>query len=456
MHKNENQNIEFKEQWRDDILKTVCAFANTGGGVIYIGLDDKGRSVVLKDTKKLLEDIPNKIRDILGIVCDVKIIKKSGNPAIKIVTKKYTAPISYKGIFYIRSGSTTSELRGMELTRFLLSRSGASWDSVIEPRSGIKDINVKTVRHFQKLAETRFPFIAKEKDIKTVLQKLNLTKDSKLKRAAILLFGINSKSYFTSAFIQIGRFISESEVISTDVIEGNLFGQVEKTIEILRLKYLENRFFYEGIYRKEDLVYPEEALREAVINAVIHRDYIGPHTQLRVYDNKLWLWNIGKLSEEITINDLNKPHSSYPRNELLADVFFKAGFIESWGRGTLKIINKCKEKLLPTPIFSESGGGFNVEFRKGEISSKTSKKEPAISTSKTTLKTTLKLPENYPETTRKIIELIEDKPYITRQEIADNVKITLDGVKYHLNKLYKNKIIKRVGPAKGGHWKVKS
>jgi len=89
MHKNENQNIEFKEQWRDDILKTVCAFANTGGGVIYIGLDDKGRSVVLKDTKKLLEDIPNKIRDILGIVCDVKIIKKSGNPAIKIVTKKY-------------------------------------------------------------------------------------------------------------------------------------------------------------------------------------------------------------------------------------------------------------------------------------------------------------------------------------------------------------------------------
>ena len=126
-----------------------------------------------------------------------------------------------------------------------------------------------------------------------MLRKLNLVEKGKLKRAAILLFGKDPRKYFTPAFIQIGRFVSESEVISTDVIEGNLFEQVEKTIEILRLKYLENRFSYEGIYRKEDLVYPEEALREAVINAVIHRDYMGPHTQLRVYEDKLWLWNAG-------------------------------------------------------------------------------------------------------------------------------------------------------------------
>src|SRR3989338_2326165 len=93
MSKVESQNIEFKSQWSDDALKTVCAFANTDGGTIFVGLDDQGRSVVLKDTKKLLEDIPNKIRDILGIVVDVKIVQQAGKPVIKVTVKKYTAPI---------------------------------------------------------------------------------------------------------------------------------------------------------------------------------------------------------------------------------------------------------------------------------------------------------------------------------------------------------------------------
>jgi len=164
--------------------------------------------------------------------------------------------------------------------------------------------------------------------------------------------------------VQVGRFVSESEVVSTDVIEGNLFEQVEKVIEVLRIKYLENRFYYEGMRRKEDMIYPEEALREAVINALIHRDYLGPHTQLRVYDHELWLWNAGELPEKITFEKLKKSHLSCPRNELLADVFFKAGFIESWGRGTLKILDQCQKWNLPEPNFSELTGGFLVTFFK--------------------------------------------------------------------------------------------
>lgn len=457
MHKNEGQNIEFKEQWRDEWLKTVCGFANTEGGILYIGVDDKGRVIALKDTKKLLQDIPNKIRDILGIVADVKIIKKAGKLVIKITVKKYTAPISYRGAFYIRSGSTTSELKGIELSRFLLSRAGTSWDNIVEPKATFKDISVKSIRHFQQLAKKRFPFIAHERNIKLVLQKLNLTEKGRLKRAAILLFGKDPKKYFTSAFIQVGRFVSESEVVSTDVIEGNLFEQVEKTIELLRLKYLENRFYYEGIYRKEDLIYPEEALREAVINAVIHRDYIGPHTQLRVYDDKLWLWNSGKLPEGISFKELKKPHSSCLRNESLADVFFKAGFIEAWGRGTLKIVDKCKERNLPEPEFSEMTGGFLVSFFKA--------KEEA--------KATPKLPESYPETTRKVIDLIRRKfgekfgessektleiilgnKNVSAQEIAKQRGISSRAVEKQIAKLKKYGVLKRIGPARGGHWRV--
>lgn len=113
-----------------------------------------------------------------------------------------------------------------------------------------------------------------------------------------------------------------------------------------------------------ELEYPEEALREAIINAVIHRDYIGAHTQLKIYPDKLILWNEGTLPNDIKIADLKKSHPSRPRNELLADVFFKAGLIEAWGRGTIKITNECKKAGLPEPEFKEEFGGFSVCFYK--------------------------------------------------------------------------------------------
>jgi len=449
-HKNENQNIEFKEQWRDSALKTVCAFANTEGGIIYIGVNDNGRSVALKDPQKLMEDIPNKIKDILGIVSGVKSVKKMGKTVIKITVKKYTAAIAYKGVFYIRSGSTTSELKGIALSRFLLSRAGASWDSIVEKNASFKDISVKAVRHFQKLAQKRFPFIAHEKNIKLVLQKLNLTEKGKLKRAAILLFGKNPRNFFVSAFFQIGRFISESEVISTDIIEGNIFEQVEKTIETLRMKYLENRFYYEGIYRKDDLVYPEDALREAVINAVIHRDYMGPHTQLRVYDDRLWLWNAGRLSEEITFENLKQAHSSHPRNEFLADVFFKAGFIEAWGRGTLKIVDKCREINLPEPEFSEMTGGFLITFFKAKNTGKAPEKDGR----KVTVRVTGKVTERVTENQKIILSEMRKNPHVTAGKLSEAVGISERKIKENIKKLKIKKVLERIGPPKGGHWRV--
>lgn len=449
MPKTENQKIEFKEQWRDDVLRTICAFANTDGGALYIGLDDEGRSVVLHDIKKLLEDIPNKIRDILGVVAHVSVVKKSGKPVIKIAVTKYSAPISYHGIFYARSGATTLELKGAALSRFLLSCSGITWDSVIEPRASLKDIDTASVRLFQQMAKKRFPFIARERNIRLVLEKLNLAEKGKLKRAAVLLFSRDPRKYFTSAFVQVGRFVSESEVISTDVIEGNLFAQVEKTIEILRIKYLENRFSYEGVRRKEDMIYPEDALREAVINAVIHRDYLGPHTQLRVYSHKLWLWNAGQLPDKITFEKLKKAHLSCPRNELLADVFFKAGYIEAWGRGTVKIVEVCRKSRLPEPEFSELTGGFLVSFSKGKDVAP--EKEAVEKSDEPTEKATEKTTES---TTEKILAVLRKHPEISARGIAQKTGISYHTVDWNLRVLKRKQCIRRIGPDKGGYWAI--
>ena len=441
---NEQQDIEFKSQWSDTILKTACAFANTDGGSIYIGIDDNGNPVELKNIKKLMEDIPNKIKNSIGIVPKVNLVEKDGKQVIEINIESYKYPVSYKGAFYKRSGSIDTELSGTELTSFLLQKSGFVWDQTVEPSATLDDINLETLDHFRRLSQKRLSFISTEDDQELLLEKLNLLENGKLKRAAILLFGKNPRKYFITSYLQIGRFISESEVISSDIVEGNLFEQVEKALEILRIKYLQNRFYYEGIVRKEDLEIPEAALREGIINALIHRDYmISAQTQLRVYDNKIWLWNAGKLPEGITIEQLKKPHASCLRNPLLADIFYKAGYIESWGRGTLNIIDYCASINLPEPEMSEEMNGFLLVIHKHTGSSE---RIP---------ETTQKLPRNYPETTRKILEQIQKDPYITRKELVKIIgNITEDGIKYHLRKLQKEGIIKRIGPAKGGHWEV--
>jgi len=360
----ETQNLEFKPNWRDEYLRVISAFANSDGGELIIGVDDNGKPVGVKDAKKLLEDIPNKVRDILGIIPDIKVKSKNKRDTLVIDIKPSSVPISYQGKFFVRSGSINLELKGKDLRRFLISKADKDWDEFIEERFTADDIDIATIEKFKKLAVKRLPFVKEEKEPVRLLEKLNLMENSKFKRAAALLFSKNPKKYFTSAYVKVGKFLTDIDIVSSDDVEGNLFQQVENTIELLRTKYLLSKIRFEGIYRKEELEYPEEALREAIINAVLHRDYIGAHAQLKIYPDKLVLWNEGKLPKEIKIEDLKKSHSSKPRNELLADVFFKAGLIEAWGRGTIKITDECKKAGLPEPEFKEEFGGFSVYFYK--------------------------------------------------------------------------------------------
>jgi ATP-dependent DNA helicase RecG len=366
MRKVENQKKEFKLVWNDNCLKTICAFANTGGGKLYIGIDDEDKALGVKDAAKYLDDIPNKTKDILGITPEVKLKKKNGKEIIEVTVAASSAPISYHGRFYTRSGSSSIEIKGHELLELLMQKSGRSWDGFIEEGATLKDIDPAAIKKFRELAVAKIPQMTKEKSVEAILQKLNLLEKGRLRRAAVLLFGKNPKQFYITAYIKIGKFVSATDLISTDDVEGNLFDQVDKAIEILRVKYLLSNITYEGIYRKDNMEYPEEALREAIINAVIHRNYMGAHTQLRIDPESLNLWNEGGLPPGIVVADLKKWHLSRPRNELLADVFFKAGMIEAWGRGTIKIIDECKKAGLPEPEFREQFGGLSVHFRKAD------------------------------------------------------------------------------------------
>jgi ATP-dependent DNA helicase RecG len=363
----ESQNIEYKSSWRDEYLKWICGFANAQGGTLYIGKDDNGKIVTLKDTKRLMEDLPNKITAILGIVADVNLHETADGDFIEIIVEPHPNPVNYKGEYHFRSGSTKQELKGMALDKFLLKKQGKHWDSVPIPNVTVADLKPETFDFFRKkgVKSKRLDDDVLTDSNELLLNNLKLTDGGYLKRAALLLFHPDPEKFVTGAYVKIGYFESDSDLRFQDEIHGNLFEQVEKTIDMLFTKYIKALISYEGIYRVETYEYPKEAVREAIHNSVAHKDYTGgTPIQISVYKDKIMIWNYGQLPENWTIDTLQEKHSSVPYNPDISNVFFRTGYIEAWGRGIRKMNEQCADAGLPQPLYYYASSGFWVVFRK--------------------------------------------------------------------------------------------
>ncbi len=275
----EQQNIEWKQSWRDEYLKWICGFANAKGGKLFIGMNDDGKVVGIEDYKRLLDDIPNKIQNHLGIICDVNLHKKDELYYIEIDVKANENPISYQGKYHYRSGSTKQELKGSSLNEFLLKKVGKTWEEAIEKDASFEAISIEAVEEFKKEATNsqRYPLAKDEKDYKKLFLNLRLFKENALKRSALILFGKDPRSYLINSYIKIGKFgNSDTELLFQDVVESNAFQLADKTIEILEKKYFKKLISYEGINRVEKSEYPRNAVRECLLNAIIHKNYFGP------------------------------------------------------------------------------------------------------------------------------------------------------------------------------------
>jgi len=363
----ETQNIEYKSSWRDEYLKWICGFANANGGTIFIGKDDAGNVVGISDSKRLMEEIPNKVKDTLGILVDVNLHKSKQGEFIEIVVEPYPYPVNYKGQYHVRSGSTKQELKGAALDKFLLQKKGKRWDGVPVPKVSVKDLKQETFEFFRKRAfkSQRIDEDSLTDSNEHLIENLQLKEGEYLKRAAILLFHSDPEKFVTGAYIKIGYFQSDDDLKFQDEIHGNLFEQIEKTMDLLFTKYIKAEISYEGINRVEKFEYPKEAVREALLNAIAHKDYSGGvPIQISVYSGKIIFWNEGQLPENWTVKTLLEKHASRPYNPDIANALFRSGYIESWGRGTIKIIKECKQAGIPEPVFSYNSSDISVEFRK--------------------------------------------------------------------------------------------
>lgn len=436
----EDQNVEYKESWRDEYLKWICGFANAQGGKIFIGVADSGEITGIENAEKLLEEIPNKVRDILGVMIDVNMLRKDEKVYLEIVVDPYPNPVNYKGQYHYRSGSTKQELKGVALDKFLLQKYGKHWDGVPVTRFKLDDLSDQAFALFRKLAAKSkrvAPDILKESNL-NLLEKMKLVEDGALKRAAVLLFHPDPEVLVTGAYVKIGFFNADHELLYQDTVYGHLFEQVEKTMDLLLTKYQKAIISYERISRIETYLFPGEALREAVLNAITLKDYASCiPIQISVYEDKIMLWNQGYLPATWTLEKLLEKHSSEPYNPDIASAFFHAGHIESWGQGILKIFKECKMENKPEPVFTYDAPGFTVTLDSG--------------LEKTSGKTSGKTSE---KTSEKIIMHLRENPNITIKELAEILDRSTRSVELQLQKLRSSGKILRIGGDKGGYWSV--
>jgi len=370
----EGETTEFKAQWAESVLETASAFANTRGGTLLVGVDDEGRVVGLDLSESVLRTFSNRLADSLRIQPSLETHTVDDEQILVIEVASSRIPVSYKGRYYKRVGNTTREIAPEALGRLFIEKWGVTWDSVTGDYP-LDQIDAGTVRQFIRLSRPRLPYVTEDEPIESLLHKLDLLVEGKLTRGAILLFGKEPQRRFLMTQVHMGRFKTATTIVDDKLIRGNLFRQLEQVMQLFR-QYLQVRYEIPGemgqapgpleaLQRREIWDYPLEALREATINALIHRDYFDPHREItiRVYDDRVYVWSPGELPPGITVEDLKKsPHDSSLRNPLLAQVFYFAGWIERWGSGTTRILELCHQQGLPEPEFRSEKDRFELVF----------------------------------------------------------------------------------------------
>lgn len=365
----ETGTAEFKESFDREAVETAGAFANTKGGSIYVGVSRKGEPLGLEVGPETLKEWSNQISQSTDprVIPDIETHEVGGKTAVAIAVKESPLkPVSVRGRCYRRVGASNRVMTPADISEMHLQSTGSSWDLQPAPGKTLNDIDPERVRGYIRRANASGrKSIPVGEEFGRVLRKLELVREHRPTWAAILLFGKRPQSPLSQAVIHCGRFKQETRVIDDRMIDGSIFEQVEEAMKFVQ-KNINVEFVITGKPARDEVWdYPLEALREALINAVCHRDYTVPsNTDIRIHDDRLEIWSPGGLPFGITLPELFKPHRSVLRNKGIASVLYDVGWIEKWGSGIDKIRRLCRSEKKPEPEYEEQTQTLIVRFRK--------------------------------------------------------------------------------------------
>lgn len=383
----ESDTLDFKRDWSspEGALRDLAAFANTRGGTVILGIEDDGETAGGFDPGDAEElRIVSMVVDSLRLTPDVSREQTSDGQVVFILTvRPSTALVSYRGRYYVRAGKRNAEMTPEDLAARALRSGGQTWDALPTGQTFGLDGRAPTIdpaalESFLTLSKTRLPNAQPDDPQRLTLENLNLVVDGQPSRAALLLFGRQPQRTASGTGVQVAQF-KDGHLIQDRTIGGPLVTQLDEVLDTLRIYLgvgyaigdraaLEGRTdlsLTERLQRAERWPYPLDALREAVLNALIHRDYhSGDRVQIRVDTDQLSVWNPGGLLPGVSVESLERPgHPSSKRNPHIAEAFYQMGLVERWGTGTTRMIQAMQQAGLPAPTFEEDSGGFRVTLR---------------------------------------------------------------------------------------------
>ena len=451
---NESLTLELKKSTGElkDAMHSACAFLNSEGGMLIFGVTPKSLKIVgqeISDNTK--QEIANAISNIEPAAnIQVEYICVPDNPNNKIIILKFgpfvwgNKPYTYNGRPYYRIESTTKVMpREMFEERLKAAKPNFyAWERQKAEGIVLSDINENRLRGAIRLGIERGRMIETSltENTETILEKLHLLTEGVPNNAAAALFSNNINEY-PQFKLRMARFVgnNKNEFIDNVRTEGNIFDLLDAGMSFF-FKHLSQNGKIVGFERKEQLEIPAEALREALINAICHRQYEKYNLTIgiSIYDDRVEIENPGEFPQQLTLKTIREPHLSYPYNPIIAEVLFKTTFLENWGSGIGRIIERCKECNLPEPEWSINGGFVIVTFRRPITVSPINE------------------PINEPINKRQkmIIELMRSEPHITRQLLSLRLEVSLATIKRDIQILNSKQIIRYVGDRKNGYWEI--
>ena len=402
--------------------------------------------------KKLEEDIPNKINDVLGFVADVRCLEKNGKSYVEIVVPPMATAISYKNKFYYRSGTVTLELTGSSLHTFLLERIGGRWDS--QPVEGvtIEELDRESFDIFRREAIRSRRMSRQDVEIpnEELLEKLHLlTDDGRLTRAAVMLFHREPEKWVPECYCKVAKFGKGGDLRYHDEVHGSLMIQADRMPELIFTKYLIPHIHYDNMTRVEIYPYDRDAVREGFFNALMHNYYLDSCAiQIRINLDAMWISNDLAFNSPWTPETLMAPHKSKPSNPLLANTFFMAGYVERWGRGIEEMCRYSLEYGCPQPYYQETPGGImlvmpahpdTIALQSGEI--------PTSQILQDTL-------QDNEDALQDILSFIYGNPRCRYDDLASFFMVHRNTIKKRISTLKERGLLIREGSYKSGIWVV--
>ena len=372
LNKGEGEQLEFKEVVRKDAIgKTICSFLNNDGGQILIGIGPRKKIIGISNAEKWKKELEQYlVKELVPeapVMVSVEIVGNKKLILVKVWAGSKKPYVLEGGIFYRRNGQTV-QASSKEISSLIHDRQLTEIHWERQPALGVEleDLDLEEIQKTIDTAWDENKMKERKYDPIDFLSYYGLFQNGHFTNAAVILFGKKPARFIPQvrtriAFLSGGK--TADKYYDDQLLEENLFKSIN-TIQIFLEKHLSysRNFERNNWQHKAEYIFPMAALREGIMNALVHRDYsnVSGSASLIIYPDKLEIINIGKLPLKVT--ELKKNHLSMPVNPDIAHMVFLRGYMEKIGRGTLKIIDACKEAKLKAPVWVSEGNTVKLSF----------------------------------------------------------------------------------------------